>query len=129
MNDRKLVRIQEKGQVTIPTAIRKKLGLKHGDLVAVMETPKGVLIMPQQVVANKALDSIGEILKEQGLSLEALIASERMGNEETLSPDAVARSKDGILKAAGSWKDIDTEGFKAYIKERRQTANRPSVKL
>jgi AbrB family looped-hinge helix DNA binding protein len=77
MNDRKLVRIQEKGQVTIPTAIRKKLGLKHGDLVAVMETPKGVLIMPQQVVANKALDSIGEILKEQGLSLEALIASGR----------------------------------------------------
>ncbi len=54
---------------------------------------------------------------------------ERMGNEETLSPDAVARSKDGILKAAGSWKGIDTEGFKAYIKERRQTANRPSVKL
>jgi hypothetical protein len=49
---------------------------------------------------------------------------ERMGNEEALSPDAVARSKDGILKAAGSWKGIDTEGFKAYIKERRQTANR-----
>jgi AbrB family looped-hinge helix DNA binding protein len=77
MNDRKLVRIQEKGQVTIPTAIRKKLRLKRGDLVAVMETPEGVLIMPQQVAANKALDSIGEILKEQGLSLEALIASGR----------------------------------------------------
>jgi AbrB family looped-hinge helix DNA binding protein len=72
-----LVRIQEKGQVTIPTAIRKKLRLKRGDLVAVMETPEGVLIMPQQVAANKALDSIGEILKEQGLSLEALIASGR----------------------------------------------------
>ena len=40
MNDRKLVRIQEKGQVTIPQAIRKKLGLKQGDLVAVMETPE-----------------------------------------------------------------------------------------
>ncbi len=77
MNDYKLVRIQEKGQVTIPTAIRKKLRLKRGDLVAVMETPEGVLIMPQQVVANKALDSIGEILKEQGPSLEALIASGR----------------------------------------------------
>jgi AbrB family looped-hinge helix DNA binding protein len=42
MNDRKLVRVQEKGQVTIPTEIRKKLGLKRGDLVAVMETPDGV---------------------------------------------------------------------------------------
>jgi antitoxin PrlF len=77
MNDRKLVRIQEKGQVTIPTEIRKKLGLKRGDLVAVMETPDGVFITPQQVVAAKALDSIGDILKEQGLSLEELIASGR----------------------------------------------------
>jgi antitoxin PrlF len=77
MIDRKLVRIQEKGQVTIPTEIRKKLGLKRGDLVAVMETPEGVFITPQQVVATKALDSIGDILKDQGLSLEKLIASGR----------------------------------------------------
>ena len=77
MNDRKLVRIQEKGQVTIPTEIRKKLGLKRGDLVAVVETPEGVFITPQQVVATKALDSIGDILKEKGLSLEKLMASGR----------------------------------------------------
>jgi AbrB family looped-hinge helix DNA binding protein len=77
LNDRKLVRVQEKGQVTIPTAIRKKLGLKQGDLVAVMETPEGVFITPQQVVATKAFDRIGDILKEQGLSVEKLIASGR----------------------------------------------------
>ena len=77
MLDQKLVRIQEKGQVTIPTEIRKKLGLKSGDLVAVMETPEGVFITPQQVVATKAFDSIGQILKEQGLSLDELIASGR----------------------------------------------------
>jgi|ERR671914_748539 AbrB family looped-hinge helix DNA binding protein len=77
MNDRKLVRMQEKGQVTIPTEIRKKLGLKRGDLVAVMETPEGVFITPQQVVAAKALESIGKILKEQGLSLEEVTSSGR----------------------------------------------------
>jgi antitoxin PrlF len=77
MNDRKLVRMQEKGQVTIPTEIRKKLGLKRGDLVAVVETPDGVFITPQQVVANKALENIGNILKEQGVSLNAVIASGR----------------------------------------------------
>jgi AbrB family looped-hinge helix DNA binding protein len=77
MNDRKLIRMQEKGQVTIPTAIRKKLGLKRGDLVAVLETPDGVFITPQQVVATKALDSIGDILKEKGLSLEEVISSGR----------------------------------------------------
>jgi AbrB family looped-hinge helix DNA binding protein len=77
MNDRKLIRMQEKGQVTIPGEIRKKLGLKRGDLVAVMETPEGVFITPQQVVATKAFDSIGNILKEQGLSLAEVISAGR----------------------------------------------------
>ena len=63
--------------MTIPTEIRKKLGLKRGDLVAVMATPDGVFITLQQVLATKALDTIGTILKEQGLSLAELIASGR----------------------------------------------------
>ena len=84
MQDRKLVRMQEKGQVTIPTEIRKKLGLKRGDLVAVMETPDGVFITPQQVVAAKALDSIGDVLKEQGISLDELIASGRDIREDLI---------------------------------------------
>jgi AbrB family looped-hinge helix DNA binding protein len=84
MNNRKLVRVQEKGQVTIPTKIRKKLRLKRGDLVAVMETPDGVFITPQQVVVTKALDSIGDILKEKGLSLEELIASGRQARGDIL---------------------------------------------
>jgi hypothetical protein len=55
---------------------------------------------------------------------------ERMENKgNTPSPEEVTRSRDGILKAAGSWKDIDTEAFKTYIAEHRHTANRPSVKL
>jgi uncharacterized protein (DUF433 family) len=60
----------------------------------------------------------------------AFHAVERVSDEDTApSPEAVARSREGIREAAGSWKDIDTAGFKAYIKERRQTANRSSVKL
>jgi antitoxin PrlF len=84
MNDRKLVRVQEKGQVTIPAEIRKKLGLKRGDLVAVMETPDGIFITPQQVLATKALDRIGDMLKEQGLALEELTASGRQARTDIL---------------------------------------------
>jgi len=37
---------------------------------------------------------------------------------------------DAFVQAAGSWKGlIDAEEFKTYIRERRTTANRPSVKL
>ncbi len=76
-SERKLVRVQEKGQVTLPMEVREKLGLKKGDLVAVEQTNEGVLITPQQVVANKALDKLGEVLRGKGFSLEELIESGR----------------------------------------------------
>jgi hypothetical protein len=45
---------------------------------------------------------------------------ERMEQEEKPpSPEDVTRSREGIREAAGSWKDIDTAAFKAYIKDRR----------
>jgi hypothetical protein len=48
-----------------------------------------------------------------------LFLLERMESEEnTLTPEAVAKSRDGIRKAAGSWKNIGTETFKAYINPR-----------
>ena len=77
MKERKLVRIQEKGQVTLPVAVRRRLGLKKGDLVAVEATEQAVVITPQEVVAVKALDRIGELLREKGLTLEALTESGR----------------------------------------------------
>ncbi len=76
-SERRLVRVQEKGQVTLPSEVREKLGLKKGDLVAVMETEGGIFISPQQAVANQALDKIGEVLRERGLSLEKLMESGR----------------------------------------------------
>lgn len=85
MVERKLVRIQEKGQVTLPSEVRKKLGLKKGDLVAVVETPDGVLITPQEVLAAKALDRIGDVLRENGLSLDDLIESGREERAQIVS--------------------------------------------
>jgi len=60
----------------------------------------------------------------------AIYRLDRMPKEATLpTPEEVSRSRAGILKAAGSWKDIDTEQFKAYISRRRRTATRPSIRL
>jgi antitoxin PrlF len=75
--ERNLVRVQEKGQVTLPAELRRKLGLKKGDWVAVAITEEGLLITPQEVLAMKALDRVGEALRERGLSLEDLIESGR----------------------------------------------------
>jgi len=68
-----IVRVQEKGQVTIPLEIRRKLNLKKGDLVTFVETAEGVVIKPAEVVVSAALDEIGKALKEKGIELDELI--------------------------------------------------------
>lgn len=78
MSAPRLAIVQEKGQVTIPTDIRKRLGLKKGDRVSFTETENGVLITPQAVVAADMLDQIGKVLRESGLSLEDVL---RRGRE------------------------------------------------
>jgi AbrB family looped-hinge helix DNA binding protein len=68
-----IVRVQEKGQVTIPLEIRQKLNLKKGDLVTFVETEDGVIIKPAEVIVMDALDKIGKALKDSGVSLEEFI--------------------------------------------------------
>lgn len=77
MKERRFVRIQEKGQVTLPVEVRRKLNLKPGDLVAVDATEAGVVITPQELVATRALEQIGRALRERGVSLEELMESGR----------------------------------------------------
>jgi AbrB family looped-hinge helix DNA binding protein len=97
---KRLVRIQEKGQVTLPVSLRRKLGWKTGDLVAISETEQGVLITPQELVAADALDRIGAALRERGLSLEELIESGReirgQITEEKYGAGPHARAGDGL---------------------------------
>ncbi len=79
-----LVRIQEKGQVTLPASIRERLGLKKGDFVSIEETPHGVLIRPQTLIASDALERISTALQESGVSLEDLIESGRDKRDDLL---------------------------------------------
>ncbi len=85
MTASKLIRVQEKGQVTLPAELRRKLGIKKGDLVAVEESDGKLLITPHEVIANQALDAIGEALRRQGLTLEDLIESGREERGRILS--------------------------------------------
>ena len=72
-----IVRVQEKGQVTIPFEFRQKLNLKKGDLVTFIETEEGVLIRPAEVVVSAALDEIEKALKAKGIDLDELIEQGR----------------------------------------------------
>lgn len=77
MQERQFVRLQEKGQVTLPAKARRRLGLKKGDLVAVTETSEGLLITPQEMLAAQDIAQVNVALQEYGLSLEEIIESGR----------------------------------------------------
>jgi antitoxin PrlF len=81
------VRVQERGQVTIPKEIRDRLDLKKGDLVTFVETEEGVIIKPAEIVVSTALDEIGEALKERGLSLDELIERGREIREDLIKEE------------------------------------------
>src|SRR3954452_503793 len=77
MTTRKLVRVQEKGQVTLPSEMRRHLGLRKGDLVSVEETDRGMLITRQEVLSPSELDEIDRSRRLEGPTLEDLIESMR----------------------------------------------------
>ena len=86
------VRVQEKGQVTLPRAVREKLKLKKGDLITFVETSEGIVIKPAALVANDALDEIGAALRAKGVKLEDLLERGREIRSE------LARQKYGPAK-------------------------------
>ncbi len=47
-----LVKIKGNFQVTIPSSIRKKLGIAVGDYVKVEESKKGILIKPVRILES-----------------------------------------------------------------------------
>ena len=49
------VRVQAKGQVTIPKEIREKLNVQPGDLVVFVETDAGVMVKPAAVMTDEHL--------------------------------------------------------------------------
>jgi AbrB family looped-hinge helix DNA binding protein len=49
------MRVQAKGQVTIPKEIREKLNVQPGDLVVFVETVEGVMVKPAAVMTDEHL--------------------------------------------------------------------------
>ncbi len=82
-----LVRVQEKGQVTIPSEIRRKLKLKKGDLVVFVETDAGVMIKPAEILVSDALDEIGRALEAKGIDLEELLERGRERRGEVIKKE------------------------------------------
>jgi bifunctional DNA-binding transcriptional regulator/antitoxin component of YhaV-PrlF toxin-antitoxin module len=86
-NELRLGRAQQRGQVTTHIELRRQLGIEEGGVVAFVETENGILISPQEVLAMDALDRVGKVLEDQGVSLEELIESGRDIRGEMVEED------------------------------------------
>jgi AbrB family looped-hinge helix DNA binding protein len=95
----KVSRLQKRGQVTIPTEIRQKLGLEEGDLVAFIETPAGVVISPQEVIPAATLEKMESYFQQRGISLDELFAfAARLEN----------RDREGVIAAPAETSPAET---------------------
>lgn len=70
--NKNLVRVQEKGQVTLPRAIRDELGIKKGDLVSVELNGRAVSIVPQTVISEERMRQIEEEILASGITIEEM---------------------------------------------------------
>ena len=75
-----LAKVTSKGQVTIPIAIRKRLGIKDGDKLLFVDRPEGVVMVTSTMIA---LEKIGKAFEGE---------AERLGLES--ENDVVAMIKE-----------------------------------
>jgi len=100
-----------------------------------MVTTKTLHVSPNSelsVLLHDALEAGEPVIVDTGDALYRLeVESTARVADQRRRPslEEVERSRAGVREAAGSWRDIDTNAFKEYIRERRKTANRPPVEL
>ena len=86
------VRVQEKGQVTIPRSIRRQLNLKKGDLVTFVSTENGVVIKTLDLAAEDLLVVLAKTLQARGIQITEVLARSQKVGADTLAREFDLRS-------------------------------------
>jgi AbrB family looped-hinge helix DNA binding protein len=95
------VRVQEKGQITIPREFRTKLKLKKGDLVTVAIQGNGVVIHSLDAAAKDLREALEKSLKGRGISLDALLtACQKKGGEQAALEYGLSEAEKSTLYMA-----------------------------
>ncbi len=69
------VQVRSKGQFTIPSAMREKLGIGENEVVTVSMIGDGaIVIIPRKLELPRILDKTAEMAKKRGISLEEVLA-------------------------------------------------------
>ena len=101
-----LSRLQKRGQVTIPIAIRRRLGLEQGDMLAFVETGEGILIRPQTLDSTEPRTQAAAYRPEPDAALRELFEfSDRLATGEYQeggqATPGIAKRTAGIFQRPG----------------------------
>jgi AbrB family looped-hinge helix DNA binding protein len=68
-----LVRIRDRGQITIPQEARDRLNLSEGDMLTFLQVDDIILLTPRQPQVPQLADKIVEVMEKQDVSLADLL--------------------------------------------------------
>lgn len=77
-----LVEVAQRGQVTLPKALRDQYGIKSGQQLTVIDLGGAFLLSPKTSKVDALCDQIHDGLLQEGASLEGLLAELRAQREE-----------------------------------------------
>lgn len=67
------VRLRERGQITLPQAVRKDLSVDVGDSFTLVQINDSLLLSPRQTLIPKLSEEFTAIMQEEGVSLAELL--------------------------------------------------------
>lgn len=72
-----IVKIRERGQLTIPAEFRKKLGLEENDAVNMIKVGDSLVITQKRLVGDALSEKMEKAMKNEGLTLDDLLSDLR----------------------------------------------------
>ncbi|MDO9287368.1 MAG: AbrB/MazE/SpoVT family DNA-binding domain-containing protein [Thermodesulfovibrionales bacterium] len=87
-----VVKLRERGQVTIPYEYRKDLGLGKEDVLNVLKIGDVLILVPRQLAGDALSRKIESTMKKKGLTLDNLLSNLR-DQRKRYSKETYAKAK------------------------------------
>jgi len=68
------IRLRNRGQVTLPLAVRESLAVAKGDTLTLLQVGEAVLLIPRHLQTPQLSDKIITMMETKGVSLATLLS-------------------------------------------------------
>lgn len=68
-----IVRLRERGQITLPAQLREELGVDAGDFFTIVKVDSYVVMTPKRLMVSEVASQLEQLLAEKELTLDDLM--------------------------------------------------------